>query len=399
MLFEIVIAMLLGILAGTFSGLIPGIHTNLIGVSILPVLLFAGLEVEPIYLVVFVVSMAITQTFVDFVPSIFLGAPEDGTELSVLPGHQLLKKGSGYEAVVLACYGSLAAVIFLGIISVPFIFLSQNFLDGLYNKITTIIPGLLIFCSFYLISEEKRKISAFLVFILTGMLGLSVLNLNFFEQPLLPLLTGLFGASTLAVSIKNKSKIPPQKILKPKKNLLKPLLGALIASPLCGFLPGLGGGQAAIIGNSILKTNTRGFLTLLGATNTLVMGISFIALYLISKTRTGAAAIIKNVIGDPDKNFFFLIILVSIIVGVLSFFLTIEIAKRISAKIEKINYTSLSVGVLIFLVILVTIISGWFGLVVLIISTITGIYSISMNIRRTNMMGCLIIPTIFLYLA
>src|SRR3989344_3298487 len=98
MLFELFLALLIGILAGAFAGLAPGIHINLIGASMASVLLFLGLQIEPIYLVVFIVSMAICQTFVDFIPSIFLGAQEDGTELSVLPGHQLLKKGLGYQA-------------------------------------------------------------------------------------------------------------------------------------------------------------------------------------------------------------------------------------------------------------------------------------------------------------
>ena len=398
MLAELLFFLLLGIVAGTFAGLIPGIHTNLIGASLVPSLLFLNLEIEAVYLVVFVTSMAITQSFVDFVPSVFLGAPEGGTELSVLPGHQLLKKGEGYQAIVLACYGCLASVLFFGILAVPFIFLNQDFLDTAYGKIITFIPGLLILCSLYLISNEKKMLSAFWIFILSGLLGLTVLNMQSLQQSLLPLLTGLFGGSTLIMSLKDKTHIPPQKIAVPKKKLLKPLLGALIGSPLCGFLPGLGGGQAAIIGNTVLKTNTKGFLVLLGATNTLVMEISFIALYLISKTRTGAAVIIQQAVGVLDKNIFFLVIVTSLLAGIFSYFLTIKIAKIISKNIEKINYSALSITVLAFLVILITIISGFMGLVVLIVSTLTGIYSISMEVRRTNMMGCLIIPTIVLYL-
>ena len=399
MLLELFLALFVGIVAGTIAGLIPGIHTNLIGASLAPFLLFIGFEIEPAYLVVFVVSMAITQTFVDFVPSVFLGAPEGGTELSVLPGHQLLKKGQGYHAVVLACYGGLAAIVFFGIMSIPFIFLNQDFLSSAYGKIIIFIPGLLILSSLYLISNEKKRLSAFWIFILSGTLGLCVLNMESLQQSLLPLLTGLFGSSTLIMSLKDKTNIPFQKISKPKKKLLKPLIGALIGSPLCGFLPGLGSGQAAIIGNSISKTDTKGFLVLLGATNTFVMEISFIALYLISKTRTGAAVIIQQAIGNLDKNIFFLIIASSLIVGLFSYFMTIKIAEIISKKISRINYFLLSIIVLVFLVILVTIISGFMGLLVLIVSTLTGIYSISMNVRRTNMMGCLIIPTIFLYLS
>ena len=91
----------------------------------------------------------------------------------------------------------------------------------------------------------------------------------------------------LILSIKNKTKVPEQKIQQiSRPKIFKPLLGALIASPLCSFLPGLGSGQAAIIGNIISKQNRKGFLILLGATNTLVMGFSFISLYVISPSGT-----------------------------------------------------------------------------------------------------------------
>ncbi len=398
MLFELFLALLIGILAGAFAGLAPGIHINLIGVSMASVLLFLGLQIEPIYLVVFIVSMAICQTFVDFIPSIFLGAPEDGTELSVLPGHQLLKKGLGYQAVALACYGGIASIAVLMIFSIPLFFVNGDFLAGVYDKITNFIPGLLILSSFYLISRERKKISAVLVFFLTGILGLCVLNISWLNQPLLPLLTGLFGGSAMILSIKNKTRILPQKISMPREKIIRPLVGAVIASPLCGFLPGLGGGQAAIIGNSISKTNSRGFLILVGATNTLVMGISFIALYLLSKTRTGAAVFIKEIVGVLSNELLFIILVVVLISGVISYFLTLKLAEIIILKIQKINYYFLNVFILVFLAILIFFISGFFGLAVFIISTLTGIYAINSGVRRTNMMGCLIIPTIVLYL-
>jgi TctA family transporter len=42
--------------------------------------------------------------------------------------------------------------------------------------------------------------------------------------------------------------------------------------------------------------------------------------------------------------------------------------------------------------------SGFSGLFVLAISTLTGIYCIELKVRRTNMMGVLLLPTILFYL-
>ena len=394
MLLEIIIALIIGILAGTITGLIPGIHINLVGIFLVSLSASLFSSVNPFYLIIFIASMAITHTFIDFIPSIFLGCPDTDTELSVLPGHELLKKGQGYEAIILTCYGSLAAIFILILISFPSILM----ISKTYNFIKILIPGLLILTSFFLISLEKKRFSALFVFLLTGFLGLCVLNLPSLKEALLPLLTGLFGGSMLVISIKNKTQIPKQKITKPKTKLLRPIIGALIASPLCSFLPGLGSGQAAIIGNTISRTNKKGFLVLLGATNTLVMGFSFISLYVISKTRTGAAVAMQEIIGNLSGKILMLILTTAVISGIASFFLTIFLAKFFLQKIEKINYTFLSLITLAILAIIVFLMSGFIGLAVLIISTLTGIYCISLKVRRTNMMGCLLIPTIILYL-
>lgn len=394
MLIQLLLFMLIGIIAGTFTGLIPGIHINLISIFLVSASISFLSFIEPIYLITLITAMAITHTFIDFIPSVFLGCPDTDTELSVLPGHELLKKGQGYQAVILTAYGSLFAIFILILIAYPSIFL----IEKSYNFIQTIIPYLLIIISLSLVLLEKNKISATLAFLLSGFLGLCVLNLPEVNQPLLPLLTGLFGSSALILSIKNKIQIPKQKITKPKIKILKPLTGALIASPLCSFLPGLGSGQAAIIGNLISRTNQKGFLVLLGATNTLVMGFSFICLYVISRTRTGAALAIQQIAGILSWKILILIIIISFIAGIISFFITLFLARFFSQKITKINYTKISIMTLILLTMVVVFIAKFIGLIILIASTFTGIYCILLKVKRTNMMGCLIIPTIFFYL-
>ncbi len=393
MLIQIILFLILGIVFGTFTGLAPGIHTNLLGVFIVSLSGFF-IFLNPIYLIVTIVSMAITHTFIDFIPSIFLGCPDTDTELSILPGHKLLKKGLGYEAIYLTCYGGLAAIFILILISFPSVFLVPK----IQNNIQKIIPYILIVISFILILTDNKKLKSFSIFLITGILGLCVLNLENIKKPLLPLLTGLFGSSSLIISIKNKSQIPRQKITKPKINSLRPFLGALIASPFCSFLPGLGSGQAAIIGNTLTKNNQKNFLVLLGATNTLVMGFSFISLYAISKTRTGTALAILEISKNITPQLLILILAITLFSGITSFFLTIFLAEKISTKIDKINYTKLSAITIILLLIVVFFISGFFGIIILIISTLTGIYGVESKVRRTNMMGCLIIPTIVLYL-
>jgi len=392
MLIEILISTFIGIFAGTITGLLPGIHINLVGTILVSLSATFFSLINPLYLISFIASMAITHTFIDFIPSIFLGCPDTETQLSVLPGHELLKEGKGYEAVMLTARGGIFAVFIFILFSFPLSFLFSK----IYDSIHSIMFYVLLATSFLLIFTEKKKLIALFVFLISGILGLCVLNLDM-KEPLLPLLTGLFGSSMLIMSIKNKIQIPKQEITSPKIKMLKPMLGTLIASPLCGFLPGLGSGQAAVLGNNISRTDKKGFLVLIGATNILVMGLSFVSLYAISRTRTGAAAAIQQIIGSVSWKILIILLFVVLISGVISFFLTKIMTKFFSQRINKINYSFLSILTLIFLLIIVFFFSGFLGIIVLIASTLTGIYCNSLNVKKTHMMGCLLIPTILFY--
>ncbi len=405
MLLELLISIIIGIIAGAFTGLMPGIHINLVGAILVELSATAFFWISHVFLVIFIASMSITHTFIDFIPSIFLGCPDTDTQLSVLPGHELLKEGKGYEAVMLTAHGGIFAVFILLLLAFPLAFIVSE----VYELIHSIMFWILLTTSSLLVFTEKKKLTALFIFLISGLLGLCVLNLNI-KEPLLPLLTGLFGSSMLIISIKNKIRIPAQEINFSGCRIFKPIVGSILASPLCGFLPGLGSGQAAVLGNIISNirfpclakpmrngTDRKGFLILIGATNVLVMGLSFVSLYAISKTRTGAAAAIQQIIGILSWKMLLLILFAVLISGVISFFLTKYLTRFLSKKMNKINYTILSVATLIFLTIIVFIFSGFIGLLVLIASTLTGIYCNSLAVKKTHMMGCLLIPTILYY--
>ncbi len=399
MLLQIFLFLFLGIFAGTITGLTPGIHINLVGalvVSLTTSVIFFSLT-NPIYLVIFITAMAITHTFVDFIPSIFLGCPNDDTALTVLPGHELLLEGKGFQAIKLASLGALTGIIILILSSFPLFLI----ISSLYNKIKFFIPWILILVSISLIFGEEKKFLAFFVFMLSGILGWSVLNFQTLKEPLLPLLTGLFGASTILISIKSKTKIPEQKPnekLIYKGNFLKNSFAAFIFSPLAIFLPALGSGQIALIGNSIARQDKKGFLFLQGAVNSLAMGYSFLALSTISKTRTGSAAAIEQLIGIPSSKIFILILITALISGIASYFLSLKLGKIFLKIINHFNYSKISIFILILLIIITFIFSGIFGLMVLTASASMGIYGILSGVRRTNLMGCLLVPTILYYI-
>ncbi|MEK6843976.1 MAG: tripartite tricarboxylate transporter permease [Nanoarchaeota archaeon] len=396
-----IIAIIMGLIAGTFTGLFPGIHVNLISVfliSISPKLLNFT---SPLALAIFIVSMTITHSFLDFIPSIFLGAPDEDSFLSILPGHELLKAGKGHEAVVLTLYGSLSSLLIILLFIPIFIFI----LPILYLSIIPLIPFLLIFISLFLIFREDNFISSIAIFILAGFLGLITFNLPI-KEPLLPLLTGLFGSSALIVSLKNKSKnISKQRISKlkeiklTKKQLSKSFFAAAISAPLCSFLPGIGSGHAATISSEIFEQDNRSFLFLVGAINTIVSALGFITVYSIGKTRSGTAVAIKEIL-KSISNYDLIVIIITIFVSsIFAFFIGIKISKFTAKFINKINYKTLSIITLSILLIVNLIFSNFLGLIVLITSTSLGIFAIMSNSRRINLMACLLIPSVSFYLA
>ena len=108
---SILIAILIGSVLGIITGLTPGIHINLVAALLLtasPILMH---YFDPMFVIAIIVAMSIVHTFLDFIPSCFLGAPDESTAMSVLPAHRLLLQGKGFEAVKLATAGS-----FLGLI-------------------------------------------------------------------------------------------------------------------------------------------------------------------------------------------------------------------------------------------------------------------------------------------
>ena len=395
----ILVAIILGLIAGTITGLVPGIHINLIALILFSSSAFFLQFTTPLILVVFIISMAITHTFLDFIPSIFLGAPDEDTALSILPGHAFLLKGKAYGAVRLTIIGSFFGLLVVLALAPLFIVTLPHFYPYL---IKTIAFLLIIIIIFLILREEKpKRILALFIFLLSGILGYASLNFALIKQPLFPLFTGLFGASLLSISIIKNVEIPKQKIkaIKIKKKEIIQALGlSIFSSSLVSFLPGVGSSQAAVISSAFKKIDEKTFLVLLGAINTIVMVLSFIVLYSVSKPRTGIAVFVGRLLPLFNEQQLWLFLAVALVAGSMAVFISFMFAKIFSKNIMKINYKKLCIIVLIFLTILVPILSGLFGLIVFVTSMALGIFASMLGVRKMYLMGCLIFPVIIWYL-
>ena len=354
----------------------------------------------PLPTAVILVTSGVINSFVNFIPSILLGAPEESTVLGVLPGHKLLLEGRGFEAIKLCVIGSLGGVLF-SILTLPLFVL---FIPVLYEFIRPHVHWLLIAVIGYLILTErgKNKFFALGIFILSGILGLIILN-NFSDAALFPLLTGLFGLPLLLISIFQKTKIPEKFSLKEekidRKNLFSCISIGSLAGILAGLLPGIGATQSTILTQQAFgkrKEDGREFLISIGAITTCDIIYSILALYLIGNARSGIAIGVSKLleVGFSETLIFIAFIIIS--AGIATF-VTLKMTKISLNFLKKIDYQKLCLYTSIFLFVLTIIFSGLIGILILVVSIAIGLIPNYLGVRRTYSMGCLILPTILFF--
>ena len=274
-------ALFFGVAMGSLTGLIPGFHVNnvaLILLALSPVFLSWGIPLSAVAAII--VSTGTVHTFLNYIPSALLGAPDGDTALSLLPGHRMLLSGNAPRGVAWSARGSQLGLF----LSLPLIIVARiAFGDelGWYDYLRNIIFFLLLAISFLLLATETtrldwpkwmRKLSrnflgtdsrfaGFLAatgfFLLAGFYGWAVFSLPA-RSPvgipdaslLLPSLAGLFGIANLLDIYATTSHIPPQNedwTLPRAKPLFVPCFWSGVAGASMGVLPGMTASQATVL--------------------------------------------------------------------------------------------------------------------------------------------------------
>jgi putative membrane protein len=130
--------------------------------------------------------------------------------------------------------------------------------------------------------------------------------------------------------------------------------------------------------------------------NTANAMFSLVALYVIQKARSGAAAAIQQLV-TLDQSWMMQMIIVVIIVASASYFATIGTARGAARVISRLNYRLLCLAVLAFLSAMTFAFTGIFGLFIFFLSTVVGLIAPVAGIRKTHAMGVLMLPLIIHY--
>ncbi|NYT09977.1 MAG: hypothetical protein GKC09_08585, partial [Methanosarcinales archaeon] len=219
-------------------------------------------------------------------------------------------------------------------------------------------------------------------------------------QVLLPLLSGIFGASSLILSLTTKVQIPKQtesKIKMPGPTIAKAVLSGGLGGSLVAWIPGVSPSVASIAARLGSPGTAEEFLVSIAGVNSANALFSLVALYVIDRPRSGAAAAIQQLL-TLDQNIMAQMMIMAVIVVLASYLATIAAAQLAARSISSLNYPRLCIIVLVFLLAMTYAFTGIFGLFVFFLSTIVGLIAPVAGIHRIHAMGVLMLPLIVMYI-
>ncbi len=395
----------IGTILGFFAGITPGIHSNTFSALIVSASAFLFLQFSPADVSAMIVTSAVAYTVANIIPATFLGLPDEDTAISILPTHRMVLEGRGFEAVSISCFSSLIAIF----VSLP-LFFTALFVGTNYDLFKKATPFVLLLTALVLIISERgeefegslsvwrKRFYATLVFLCSGFLGFVALNSEFPRvnpagSVLLPLLTGLFGAPVLLISVFSKSSNIPRQ----ERRVAFPSVFSALKGSIAGFFvsifPGISSGVATVV-SSIGERSEKGYIVAMSSANTANAILCFFMLIAAGRTRSGASDALKSLNLVPS---FQEIAVLSIFSGVVALLLTLFFGLVIAEKIERMDGRKLSLSVLVFLTAIVLLLTGLQGLAILLSAIPIGLSTHFLGVRRINCMGCLMVPVMIWY--
>jgi putative membrane protein len=392
---EVISGVLLGVLLGTVSGLVPGIHANTMAGILLGLQAVLLSVLGSVAVAVAMFSALVTHTFLDIVPSTFLGLPDADCALSVLPAHALCLEGRGEEAVRISALGSACAVF----ASLPLFALFMLTLPALQPCIDWGIGIILIGVAGLLIVYSDSPGWSLAIFLASGLLGLFTFRYDYLAwHPvdggtlLMPLLAGLFGLSVLLSS--SHGVMPEQQpsgIRMGGRAIARTATVGTVAGAAVGWLPGLSNATAnALLSLGINYNSEREeYIAATSAANTANAFLALAALFALSRMRNG----VMVALGSLDLPPVAVLLAGGVGAAAAAYLLTVVLAGQ-ARRFSGISIRVLSLGVAFLVVVLTAALCGPFGLLILALATIVGSVPPRVNVRRVACMGAVMLPVI-----
>ena len=386
-----------GVLLGTASGLVPGLHANNMA------LLLGGIAPSvpgpPLYVGMAMLAAGVAHTFLEIIPTLALGVPDPAMAVAALPGHRLVLEGRGREALRLSTLGSGAAVLLAVPLAVPI----TRAMTTLWPAIRANLPLVLGGVAVLLVLTERRLVSklvAAVSFALSTLLGLATLDLSPAAPldaggMLAPLFAGLFGAPVLIDAIGGQG-VPPQddpKIAASKRSILGLSGLGTISGAVVGYVPAVSSAVAATFALLAVpgRYGARGFVVTTSGVNTANAIFALFALVALGSPRTGVLVAVEAASVPLSIPHLLVGIASGAIAGAVGVLL---IGHRYLAVVGSLDPTRLSVGLLCVLAGLSYLFAGPVGVAAYLAATVVGLVPARFGARRATLMGVLIGPIV-----
>ncbi len=399
-----------GSAVGCFTGIVPGIHVNTLAALMLaayPAIEesmsgFADPEYVPILVSCCIMSASAVHSFVDFVPSAFIGAPDADDALTVLPAHRLLLQGEGMTAVRAAAVGSAVGAGAALALAVP---IQWILLQGASDILDRLTLGVIIVTLAVIVLSSDRRLVSLLLALVAGALGFAVMEMGIpcsgimGESTLLfPMLTGLFGIPPL-LERSGDADVPEQIDRGEDPVGPGPGLKGVLTGCVAGWFPGITATAGAALASSVSKERDPArFISLTSSIGTVTAVFAIVTLSVSGSGRSGTSLVVKEIIGDGLEGFCseaFVLILFSIAVAsAIGYAVTISAGKMMSRLVDAVPAELLKNAVLALMFGLVLVLTGPWGLAVLAVSAFIGMLPPELGVARVCLSACLLVPTV-----
>lgn len=408
---------------GIFAGLSATIGSSAPGISISS----------------FLSSALIAHIVAESVPSTYVGIPS-GDVVSVLPAHRLARSGLGRSAVRASADGALAGVLASTVLLVPVCFLMGEPVN-VYDVLRKAMGAIVIFFScVLLISEGSRVVSGrkrsrlirisrgTLVFLASGLLGHVVLKTGFFacavpdfpwmpvgfvprESLLLPMFAGLFGISSLILSLGSVQVSDLQTTshcVHRHKPCAKDVLLCLVGGTVVGWMPGMTSGSAATLCAPTMREtlhhtdipSSLRFIWLYSSISASGAVFALGALFTIMRARSGSMDAVDMFLDRSLDDYMWPTTLplmsslaMSMVLSVLASHALLKfLDSRLRGLRNVLGSTAVALAALAFIVSLSLALTGTRGAMVLSASVLLGLLPPLVGVRRIQLMGCLLVP-------
>jgi len=372
-----------GILLGMVAGLIPGLHSNTLAAAL------SGMGISGEDAAVLIIAMFGAHAMFSFVPSIFLGIPDEAVTLSVLPGQRMTREGKGIDALRIMCASALIAVL----VAVALLPISQVLYPIVYGGIKAYLAPIIMVISAVLAWRSKNPPLFAAVFLLSGILGGVTLRLGM-EDPFLPLFGGMFAISSMLLW--GKERLPAQKEGKLDLGFIRFALAGVLLGWMADLLPGISSpAQVASFATIIVPFATPAYLALVSSIGMSEAVFAFSTSSTLGKARIGALAQAMEQV-DVQANLVQLLGVFVVAVAVSA--VVIYLARKWIGRIAELDFSLLNKMLIAYIIVLTFLIDGIAGLIVLAPAIAIGIACMKMDVERTSVMGAIIVPTILLLL-